>query len=64
MKTLNFHPKDVYGRRLYYPLDTLARGFCQFLGAKTLNQTQLDALKGLGYEINLNYEDQTNEKTA
>lgn len=51
-----FHPRDVYGRRLFYPVNNLAGAICAFVEAKTLNQRQFDALEGLGFQVSLEYE--------
>jgi hypothetical protein len=43
--------RDVYGRTVYYPVNSVASLFCKLLGSKTLTVSQLKIIRTLGYQI-------------
>jgi hypothetical protein len=50
---LNFIPKAVYGRPLYYPADTQSKAIALLAGRLTLNKAQIQQLQAGGFTINL-----------
>lgn len=47
-----FYPKDIYGRRLYYPVDLNAHLFCdEVVKSKSLTAAQIKAVRHLGYTV-------------
>lgn len=51
---LRFYKKSVYGNELVYPVPNIAKQFKMLTGKKTASDTQLKALKDLGFEIAIN----------
>ncbi len=45
---MKFAWRDVYGRRLFYPLDDAARAVSTLVGRSSLSARQLHALRALG----------------
>tara|TARA_B110000967_G_C18593685_1_gene415753 strand:+ start:49 stop:231 length:183 start_codon:yes stop_codon:yes gene_type:complete len=43
--------KEVYGKKLYYPINKVAVTFAGIAGTKTLSDSVLKAAEGLGYNI-------------
>tara|TARA_R110000751_G_scaffold100602_1_gene194538 strand:+ start:1428 stop:1610 length:183 start_codon:yes stop_codon:yes gene_type:complete len=43
--------KEVYGKKLYYPINKVAVTFAGIAGTKTLSESVLQAAEGLGYNI-------------
>ena len=45
--------KNVYGRELIYPIDAAAETFARLTGKKTLDRSDLELIKQLGFEIKI-----------
>lgn len=45
--------KTVYGQKAYVPLCETAKTFAEIAGTKTLTRQTIDAMKRLGYTINV-----------
>jgi hypothetical protein len=43
--------KEVYGKKMYYPINRVAVTFAGIAGTKTLSETVLRAAESLGYNI-------------
>lgn len=43
--------KEVYGKKMYYPINKVAVTFAGIAGTKTLSETVLRAAESLGYNI-------------
>jgi len=43
--------KEVYGKKMYYPINKVAVTFAGIAGTKTLSASVLQAAEGLGYNI-------------
>jgi len=43
--------KEVYGKKMFYPVDKVAVTFAAIAGTKTLSESVLKAAEGLGYNI-------------
>jgi len=43
--------KEVYGKKMFYPVDKVAVTFATIAGTKTLSESVLKAAEGLGYNI-------------
>tara|TARA_R110002126_G_scaffold233531_1_gene377715 strand:- start:4978 stop:5160 length:183 start_codon:yes stop_codon:yes gene_type:complete len=43
--------KEVYGKKLYYPINKVAVTFAGIAGTKTVSESVLQAAEGLGYNI-------------
>ena len=54
MKELKFYKKNIYGAEKIYPTIDFSKEFENLTGNKTANQTQLQALKSLGFDIIIN----------
>jgi len=54
MKELRFFKKNVYGVEKIYPTIDFSQEFERLTGNKTASQTQLQALKALGFDILIN----------
>lgn len=54
MKTLKFYEKQVYGNTMIYPTVEIADYISMLTGKKTVDKTNLTALKRLGFEIIIN----------
>lgn len=48
---LKFHVRDVYGRRLFYPVNQAAMDLVAFTGKKTLHQKDIESLRKLKFQI-------------
>jgi hypothetical protein len=44
-------PKGVYGRELFYPVSDAALKFAALLQCRSFTRSQLEQVKGLGFEI-------------
>jgi hypothetical protein len=51
--SITIEVKSIYGKEQIYPVDSLARGFCDLLGQKTLTRADISKIKELGYEIQI-----------
>lgn len=45
--------RNVYGKQLIYPVNDDAQKFTKLLGKKTIDQSELEVIKSLGFEIEL-----------
>jgi hypothetical protein len=54
MQTLSFYEKAVYGQDLIYPVKEIAEHIKALTGKKTVDKYNLNALKSLGFEIEIN----------
>lgn len=52
--------KEVYGKKLYYPINKVAVTFAGIAGTKTLSESVLQAAEGLGYNIIVEADDWRN----
>jgi hypothetical protein len=52
--------KEVYGKKMYYPVNSVAVTFAGIAGTKTLSETVLKAVEGLGYNIIVEADDWRN----
>jgi len=52
--------KEVYGKKLYYPINKVAVTFAGIAGTKTLSESVLQAAEGLGYNIVVEADDWRN----
>ena len=43
--------RNVYGNELVYPINEIAKSFCQLTNSKTLNRSTIDIIKSMGYSI-------------
>ena len=43
--------RQIYGRRLVYPINETAKAFAELLGRRTLLEVDLTRLQALGYVI-------------
>jgi hypothetical protein len=43
--------KEVYGKKMFYPIDKVAVTFATIAGTKTLSESVLKAAEDLGYNI-------------
>jgi hypothetical protein len=59
LMTLEIQPRTVYGRTLLYPVNELARLFCELLSLKTLSLEHLEIIKKMGIEIKVSHPDIT-----
>jgi gas vesicle protein len=50
-KVLKFYQKSVYGKVLTYPSDQIAPFIQKLIGAKTISEGQLEALRNLGLAV-------------
>ena len=50
-KHITIKIKSVYGNTTYYPACESSALFAKLVGQKTLTQSNLSIIKGLGYEI-------------
>lgn len=50
---LIFTLKDVYGRELFYPVNSLAEELCRLAGRKTMDEMTLHRLKTAGFVIEI-----------
>lgn len=56
---LEFTKRDVYGRKLYYPVNELAIGVVAITRGKSLTLEELKILIKHGYQVKLKYEDES-----
>tara|TARA_R110000772_G_scaffold152787_1_gene263659 strand:- start:86 stop:268 length:183 start_codon:yes stop_codon:yes gene_type:complete len=52
--------KEVYGKKMYYPINRVAVTFAGIAGTKTLSESVLQAAEGLGYNIVVEADDWRN----
>ena len=52
--------KEVYGKKMYYPINKVAVTFAAIAGTKTLSETVLNAAESLGYNIVVEADDWRN----
>jgi|TARA_R110000824_G_scaffold258556_1_gene447506 hypothetical protein len=52
--------KEVYGKKLYYPINKVAVTFAGIAGTKTVSESVLQAAEGLGYNIVVEADDWRN----
>lgn len=43
--------KSVFGRDVIYPACEKAEGFCKLIGQKSLTESQIQQIKALGFEV-------------
>ena len=43
--------RNVYGNELVYPINEIAKSFCQLTNSKTLNRSTIYIIKSMGYSI-------------
>ena len=43
--------KTVYGNRLIYPVNSIALSIARLMGKKTFKRNELDIIKGVGFNI-------------
>lgn len=51
MKTIKIEQRDNYGNRVFYPVCDNAKAFATIAKSKTLTRDTLQAVKALGYDI-------------
>lgn len=51
---IEFKVKSVYGNELIYPVSREAILFAELTGKKTLNETDLNKIKAIGFEVVVN----------
>ncbi len=52
--------KEVYGKKMCYPINKTAVTFAAIAGTKTLSESVLKAVEGLGYNIVVESDDWRN----
>ena len=52
--------KEVYGKKMFYPVNKVAVTFAAIAGTKTLSETVLNAAESLGYNIVVEADDWRN----
>lgn len=52
--------KEVYGKKMFYPIDQVAVTFATIAGTKTLSESVLKAAEDLGYNIIVEADDWRN----
>jgi len=52
--------KEVYGKKMFYPIDKVAVTFATIAGTKTLSEAVLREVEGLGYNIIVESDDWRN----
>tara|TARA_R110000787_G_scaffold198297_2_gene309447 strand:+ start:461 stop:643 length:183 start_codon:yes stop_codon:yes gene_type:complete len=52
--------KEVYGKKMYYPINKVAVTFAGIAGTKTVSESVLQAAEGLGYNIVVEADDWRN----
>mgnify|MGYP003649321625 CR=1 FL=1 len=45
--------KEVYGRELFYPVNSIARELCIFKNSKTLRGQELKRFQRIGFKVSL-----------
>jgi len=58
---LEFAPRTVYGRTLYYPHNRAARAIVDLTGRKCLKRTELEHLEREGFTVTLLHGELTEE---
>jgi hypothetical protein len=48
--------RNVYGNRLIYPVNSLALSVAKLMGKKTFNKGEMDIIKGIGFEVQVEQE--------
>ena len=48
--------RNVYGNRLIYPVNSLALSVAKLMGKKTFNEGEMDIIKGIGFEVQVEQE--------
>ncbi len=51
MSACVFEARGVYGRELFYPLNTTAERIAALLNRRSLTRLQLQAVKDLGFDV-------------
>jgi hypothetical protein len=51
MNTIQVEIKTIYGNEKIYPACDKAEGFCKLIGQKTLTRYDIEHIKALGYEV-------------
>lgn len=51
MNTIKVQIKSVFGRDVIYPACEKSEGFCKLIGQKSLTEGQIQQIKALGYEV-------------
>ena len=52
-KSITVTVKNVYGNRLIYPVCDAGKLFVQLTGQKTFKPKDIDIIKSLGYDVNV-----------
>ena len=48
--------RSVYGNRLIYPVNSLAIAVAKLMGKKTFNKDEIDSIKRIGFEVQVEQE--------
>lgn len=51
MNSIKVEIKSVFGVEKIYPACETAEGFCKLIGQKTLTERDINRIKALGYEV-------------
>ena len=51
LKTVEVEVRSVYGNTLIYPANETAQIFAQIAGKKTLDKSDLNLIRSLGFEV-------------
>ena len=48
--------RSVYGNRLIYPVNSIALSVAKLMGKKTFNKGEIDIIKGIGFDVQVEQE--------